>query len=310
MDTIGVVAVTRGGDVNLYFLELLGSIVEAANEHRQNTTIFSIEDWAEDHSRMLRFCDGRVDGMILMAPYGFTEPMAEALRKRVPYVILHNDGPRLDVDNVDVDDEGGAYDMTKYLISLGHRSIAHFAGPTDRHGARRRLQGYRRALEEAGLPFDATLVVHGAYTDAAGRKLATEMLDSRGAGGLPTAIFCATDTIATGCMEVLSRSGVRIPDDISVTGFDGLLQSLMTMPPLTTIHQPLREMGKYAVEQLLFRVQEGSALTARAESFDEHLGSRTPEAVQTLAQPAPSPAATRVFQCELIVRGSSAPPRR
>ena len=318
MDTIGVVALVQGGDVNLYFLEVIGSIIEAANEHKQNTTIFSIDEWSRDQSRILQFCDGRVDGMILVAPMDVSETVADSLRRRTPFVMLHSDAGALAVDNIDVDNVGGSYAMVQYLTSIGHKRIAHFAGPTTRVGALRRLDGYRRALEDAGIEYDASLVSHGPYAASTGRELAQILLDRCAPQELPTAIFCATDAIAFGCMEVLNRNGIRIPDDISVAAFDGLLQSLMTVPPLTTVHQPLHRMGRYAVERLLKRIDEGvrQPVAASAASGDgAPVGAANGNGYQfkdgnfSVAGRFVEPPRTDIFACELIIRGSTGPPR-
>jgi LacI family transcriptional regulator len=308
MDTIGVVAEVQGQDVNLYFLDLIGGIIEAATEYGQNTTIFSITGWEKDQRRMLQFCDGRVDGMILLAPSNIAEPIAEAIRHQAQFVMIHCETGPLHVDNVDVDNEACAFAMVSYLIGLGHKRIAFFSGQKALTAQCRRTHGYRRALAEAGIPFDESLLVSGWYSTGSGRERAAQLLGRQSTHPLPTAIFCGNDAIAAGCMEVLAANGVRIPEDVSVTGFDGLLLSSMTVPPLTTIQQPLRKMGRYAVERLLFRIREGAEYVAGSQVHRDRLGAAgIADAGQT---PLLIPPHTEVFPCDLIVRGSSSPPRR
>jgi LacI family transcriptional regulator len=251
--------------------------------------------------------------MILVAPVDFTDSVAEALGRRTPFVLLHSDTGTFGVDNVAVDDEAASYAIVDYLCSLSHRRIAHFGGPTSRSGAMLRVDGYRRALAEHGIKFDPSLVTHGPYAASNGRDLAQQMLDQYPREKLPTAIFCATDAIAFGCMEVLNRNGIRIPDDMSITGFDGLLQSLMTVPALTTIQQPLRSMGRYAVERLLHRINEGvsnpsNQAATLSRPFPAVSGVRAHTEDATAAEL--EPPHTEVFPCELIIRASSGPPRR
>jgi LacI family transcriptional regulator len=307
MHNIGVVAEVQGEDVNLYFLEVLGGLIAAATDREQNTTVFSITNWEADQERVLQFCDGRVDGMVLLAPQDISQSVAEMLSERAQFVVIHSDCGPLHVDSVDCDDEGGAYAMVKYLISLGHRRIAHFAGPASREGANRRTSGYLRALAEAGIRDDDNLVTHGWYAAISGKERAQELLSRYAFDDLPTAIFCANDAIAAGCMEVLAANGLRVPEDISVTGFDGLLLSRMTTPALTTVMQPLRQMGHYAVERLLLRIDEAlNQPDARDRDFDPEDTSRATAIVaRTQAEPH-----AEIFPCELIVRGSSGPPRQ
>ncbi len=280
MDTLGVAAAIDGA-VNLYFLEVLNGILEAAARHGQNTTIFSVSDWAGDAERILGFCDGRVDGIVFIGP-SLSEPFAEMLGRRSPFVTLHGAQSLPGTCSLDVDNEAGASMMVRHLIALGHRRIAHLTGGEDRPGARRRLAGYRRALTEAGLPADDALVLHGGFTAEAGRRLMADLLDRPGPA--PTAVFCANDASAYGALETMAARGLRAPRDISVGGFDDLMLAQMTTPHLTTVRQPFREMGRRAVELLLLQINppEGDA---------------------------PAPPVAQVFDVELVVRASTGAPR-
>jgi LacI family transcriptional regulator len=131
---------------------------------------------------------------------------------------------------------------------LGHQRIAHIAGPAAHQDALERRDGYRRALSAAGLPVDEQLIVEGDYTEQSG-LLAVQMLLSRGA--MFTAIFVANDQMAYGTRLGLYRHGIRVPEDISLVGFDDLLSSAYTTPPLTTVRQPTLEMGRTAAKAVL-----------------------------------------------------------
>lgn len=278
MDTLGVAAVIDG-QINLYFLEVLNGILAAAAQLGQNTTVFSVSDWNQDEARLLGFCDGRIDGLILIAP-AMTVEAGRALALRVPFVTIHGLGNLPATANLEVDDEKGAYEITRYLIGLGHKNIAHFTGDLSHRDARLRLAGYRRALLEADLPTDELLVCPGYFTLGSGRYAMAALLEQ--SAPKATAVFCANDAMAYGAMETLAARGLRVPEDFSVAGFDDLLLAQMTTPHLTTVRQPFRAMGHRAVELLLPQIGFVSA----------------PEAL--------SP---ELFPVELVVRGSAGPPR-
>jgi LacI family transcriptional regulator len=289
MDTLGVCSSVDSLELNLYFLEVLNGILEAGVEYGQNTTIFSISDWQRDEAKLLTFCDGRVDGMICIGPE-FSPKFAETLQHHTPFITLHSNELLPHTHNLTVDDEGGAYAVTQHLIAHGHRRILHFAADLKFIGAQRRLNGYRRALAEAGIPYDDALVIPGSFSMASGRACMTALLDQARLDPFPTGLFCASDAIAYGCVEVLTHRGLRIPQDISVVGFDDTLTARMIFPPLTTMRQPFREMGRCAVEMLLPQIE--SRTTPSADSLPTH--------ALDVSQ--------NVFPLELILRSSVGPP--
>lgn len=256
MHTLGVAAViSETGELDHYFLEVFNGVIEAAAHHNQNTTVFTLHDWERDAARVPTFCDGRVDGLILVAPINCGE-LAKLLPTHTPFVALHANTTLPGVLNLESDEETGAYEMVKHLIALGHRRILHLAGPQSLIGPQRRLAGYKRALTEAKLPLDDTYVVECAFNTISGRTRMREWLDKHSGKSLPHAVFCASDGIAIGCLETLAAAGLRVPHDISVAGFDDSLAARMTMPQLTTVRQPLRAMGIRAVELLLERIKQ------------------------------------------------------
>lgn len=283
LDTIGVVAGIDGGELNLYFLEVLNGILESARIHCQNTTVLSIGRWEEEERRILNFCDGRVDGIIFIAPILSAE-FAELVAHLVPFVVIHSNSPLEKLHNLESDDEGGAFQIVKYLIEQGHRHIVNFRGNEGLRRADLRHAGYRRALEEAGINYNEDLVFPGRFEEESGRERA-RCLIGRGRGSLPTAIFCANDNIAYGCMEVLGEFGVSVPEEISVAGFDDSLLARITCPPLTTIRQPIREMGHRAVDILMPRISEQGEDASESDS------------------------SIKVFAVELVVRESVGPPK-
>ncbi|MGI5239006.1 LacI family DNA-binding transcriptional regulator [Dactylosporangium sp. CA-139066] len=141
----------------------------------------------------------------------------------------------------------GGTQATEHLVALGHRRIG-FAGlPAQIAASRERLHGYRNALELAGIDADPSLVVHGGFTAAAGCRMALELLARPDP---PTAIFAACDGAAFGVFEAARQLGRRVPQDLSIVGFDDIEPAKLSSPPLTTVHQPIADMGRVALRTL------------------------------------------------------------
>ncbi|MFZ7088889.1 LacI family DNA-binding transcriptional regulator [Curtobacterium sp. RRHDQ10] len=189
-----------------------------------------------------------IDGAIVVTP---TTLMAST---PIPVVSIDpHTGPEghaaIDSDNV-----GGARAATEHLIALGHRRIAHIRGRRDLASAELREVGYRQALAAAGIPFDPDLVRVGDYQTAATADAARELL---GMPDRPTAVFAANDSSALGVLEVARVLGLRVPEDLSVVGFDDVPSAASSVPPLTTVAQPLHDLGAQAFGMLLGLLQGG-----------------------------------------------------
>jgi LacI family repressor for deo operon, udp, cdd, tsx, nupC, and nupG len=198
------------------------------------------------YERLLR--SGHVDGLILFNPRPSSAPRLFEIG--LPTTVVFSDMPDLDrIPVFGVDNREAAATMVEYLVSLGHRRIAHIAGPDDNLDAQARLRGYGDALVAAGIAVDPGLIWRGGYSFVAGAKAAQRYLalsDDR-----PTAIFAASDEIAIGCISALREAGMVVPDGVSVAGFDGIDYSAMYEPPLTTMLQPRAELGRLAAEELV-----------------------------------------------------------
>ncbi len=154
-----------------------------------------------------------------------------------------------------LDNEAGAYMAVHHLIELGHRRIAFISGPANNIDASERLAGYSRALQTAGIALDTNLIVEGDYHESSGMLAMNQLFDTHQQF---TAVFAANDLSAYGARLALYRKGVRVPDDISLVGFDDLPGSSYTTPPLTTVRQPLYDIGRIATQALL-RIINGEA---------------------------------------------------
>lgn len=253
MNTIGVVGVLEGGVLSSYFLHVFNGMLSAAGQHQQSATVFSLPSWQSLPTMLPRICDGRIDGVVLIAPRTKTDILG-VLPSHTPLVALQANLPIRGVLNILAENEGGAYDMVRHLIGQGHRRIMHVSGDPSLIEPRQRIAGYKRALAEAGIPFDPQLLVHAEFSTASGRAAMRAWLHAHPGQQMPQAIFCTNDSVAIGCLEVLAEFGLRAPDDVSVAGFDDSLFALTTVPQLTSVRQPLRLMGQRTVEELLKRI--------------------------------------------------------
>jgi LacI family transcriptional regulator len=224
-----------------------------------------VEEWGADHETAVvvsavRYGNARpaswtsalashdTDGVILVTS-ALTEAQLEQLRTSdIPLVVVDPvNPPPPEVASVGATNWAGGLAATEHLLGLGHRRIAAIAGPEDYLCSRARIDGYRSALEREGVEFDRALVRHGDFHHDGGFRSGGELLD---APGRPTAIFAGNDQQALGVYEAARQRGLRIPQDLSVVGFDDLPVARWVSPPLTTVRQPLAEMGRAAAGML------------------------------------------------------------
>jgi DNA-binding LacI/PurR family transcriptional regulator len=251
-DTVGFVTNMIGEEPNFYFLEVFSGVVQGATAAGQTTAVFTLGSWDEAPVRIPALCDGRVDGLILLAPLLQDERPAW-LPPRTPLVSVHADRPLAGVVNVESDDEAGACAMVRRLLAMGHRRILHVAGPPGLSLAERRVEGYLRAHAEAGAKPARGHVVRAALSVEGGRGAMQEWLRHHRGRPLPEAVFACNDAMAFGCIEVLRSRGLRVPDDVSVVGYDHTF--MWRSARMATVRQPLHEMGRRAVEVLLQRIE-------------------------------------------------------
>ena len=193
------------------------------------------------------FTERNVDGLIILG--GKLSPeFLLSVAEMVPTILIGRYIPALSNQCLRLDDYQGAYLATQHLIDLGHKQIAHITGLVTHPDARERLNGYSQALIDAGIEPNQDLVIDGDYTEASG-LMAIEMLLTR--KHVFSAIFAANDQMAFGARLALYRRGIRIPEDVSIIGFDDQVTSAYVTPPLTTIHFPAMEMGITAGKAIL-----------------------------------------------------------
>jgi DNA-binding LacI/PurR family transcriptional regulator len=221
-----------------------------------------------------RFVGQGVEGIIVIATHDSGVAALAHVPQEVPIVAL-GCGTHASITSVAVDNEAGAATATRYLLGLGHRTVHHIAGPAANLDAQERVGGWRGALREAGAPEPAVLA--GDWSAASGYELGRRL------AGEPdlTAILCGNDTMALGVQRALTERGLRIPEDVSVVGFDDVPDASYYMPPLTTVRQDFGEVGREALNVLADRMSGATVAGLRVR-----------------------------VDTELIVRQSAAAPRR
>ena len=193
------------------------------------------------------------DGLILSGPRSDDTALLDLHREGFP-LVLHGQLPGADIPSVDVDNEQGAMTAVRHLLALGHRRIGMITNaPLAYTASRQRLEGYRRALEEAGLPFDEDRVRYGNFDEESGRQAMESLLSLE---ERPTAVFIASDMVAIGALRALQEHGLRAPEDIAIVSFDDIATARYLTPALTTVHVPAFGLGWSAAE-LLIRIIEG-----------------------------------------------------
>ncbi len=240
-----------------YMGSVLDGIIAQAYTLDQNLTLFPGHRWDTDPNGSVRAnCDGRCDGMIFVSA-NQSDPIIPILQSRgTPFVVVGEYMDNAGVAAVDVDNRREAEQMTDYLLALGHRRIGFLGGSRFYQSANQRQDGYRRALARAGLRADARLIVPDTddAPEAFGRL--RRML-ARPAAERPTAIFAWNDVVAFGALEAAREQGLRVPEDLSVVGFDDVYNAGEAGPPLTTVRQPYVALGAHAVDLLLAQLRGG-----------------------------------------------------
>jgi LacI family repressor for deo operon, udp, cdd, tsx, nupC, and nupG len=235
---------------NSFFPVLLQGIEERARALGKAILIGDTAGDSELAATYARLLDSRrADGMILLngnIPYG-AAGNSRILTRRHPIVAISERIAAAEIPTVSIDNVAACVDMMTYLAQMGHRRIAHLMGPPDNVLSHERLEGYRKGVEKNGCDIWPDAVRAGGFTIPAGRGAMARLLDERDP---PTAVFAANDESAIGAIIEAKARGLNVPRDITIVGFDDIDFAQSYDPPLTTVYQPRREMGRKAMDIL------------------------------------------------------------
>lgn len=223
--------------------------IEDALSGTQYSPLFVSGHWnlKKEEARMRLLQARRVDGVIILTGR-LSDQQLLKYAQRLPIIVTGRQLAAPKLASVDVDDFSGARDATRHLIELGHTRIAFIAGPSDHPDAAERLRGYQQALADAGIEGVPELVLRADFLESGGMLAINQLLESRASF---TAVFASNDQMAYGARLALYRRNIRVPEDISLVGYDDLPNSTYSMPPLTTVRQPVYEIGKLAAQAML-----------------------------------------------------------
>jgi DNA-binding LacI/PurR family transcriptional regulator len=244
--TIGVVVTTIADP---FVAEVVSGIEETANDYGYSVFLANSNAEPEREIKVVRsFGERRVDGIVVTSSRvgALYVPMLTELR--VPIVLINNQHPGKFVHSVMIANVEASREATTHLIRLGHRRIAYLGDQFGHQSDMERFAGYRQALEQVDLPFLPELVAHGDGRPEGSFQAMEKLL---ALPDPPTGVFCYNDMSALGALRRLRTAGLRVPEDLSLVGFDDLFVAQYTEPPLTTVRQPKRRMGRLAMETLL-----------------------------------------------------------
>jgi LacI family transcriptional regulator len=260
-DTIGFIIPTHGPRFSdPFFSELLAGIGNKAAEQEQDLLVSTRAPGAEElkiYERMVR--ERRVDGLLVVRTRHQDLRIAYLVEQDFPFVAFGRSDLEADFSYLDVDGEAGMRQLAQHLIDLGHRRIAYVSAPLNLMFASHRLEGYKEALTDHGIPFDETLVAVGELTERSGHAVGRNFLIQ---AECPTAIIACNDLMALGVISAAQGLGLVVGRDVAVAGFDDVPLAEHAHPPLTTVRQPIYEIGQRVCEMLIHSLQ-GKTLEER-----------------------------------------------
>lgn len=241
-----------------FYQQTLTGIINQITRSKYNLLLNNIEGTLDPDNEKMKFCyESHLAGILLMAPLVENETAFDflnGLNIPVLFLLYKPQDPRYSY--IDLDNRKGAHLAVDHLTQLGHRKIAYVGGElTYSSNARDRYEGYLESLKKAGIKEDPELVSNGYFWSGHGEESMKKFLKLP-SGQRPTAVFAATDTIAYGVLKAAHDAGLRVPQDISIVGFDDYETSNLTQPPLTTVRQPFYSIGQQSVQLLEALVEQ------------------------------------------------------
>lgn len=258
-DKIGLFLNTSLEYVVDYLAGIIPGAVLTSQGFGKNLLIYTITENKPDH--LLNVCRaGEIDGVILFSTHYDNATIETLLAGKFPFVVMGRAINDARVSYVVPDYYDGSYQAMRYLIELGHKRIAFMTRPELLTANTARLNGYLQALSDAGLSVDERLIVETRIQPQSGVEPTQKLLSI---AEPPTAIFAFHDLVAVDVINVLQSRGLRVPEAVSVVGFDGLRAGFMTMPHITTVQQPLQDIGHRVIELINQRIEDPDAQPAQ-----------------------------------------------
>ncbi|UCH27684.1 MAG: LacI family DNA-binding transcriptional regulator [Trueperaceae bacterium] len=257
-----------------FFGSILDGIEAEVEAQGMHMIVASGHADAKRESKAIHFLRQRLPDAMIIQVDGTSDPeLLELAAHKIPTIVFGRHITELGERCIYLDNEQGGFLATQHLIDCGHSRIGHIAGPLTIADSRARLQGYRRALEGAGTPYNRGWVIEADYLEAGGYRATRHLLERTCD---LSAIFCSNDQMAAGALQALREAGIRVPEDVSIIGYDDIPLARYLYPSLTTIRQPLFEMGR-AVAEIAFKALAGKRAEVR-HKFEPELIER--ESVQ------------------------------
>ena len=249
-----------------FYSTVIRGVEQEAGRHNHNVLIYGTHG-KESSGRYLRTLSSKVDGFIIMARSVDEDSLWSLERQDVPFVLLGHSNGQLQCSTISVDNDAGAYKAAAHLLEHGHKRIGIITGPENSPDNKGRLQGYKKALLDAGIPLQQNMVVPGNFKYEGGQIAIHKLLECN---PRPTAILAANDEMAIGAIDAAQQRSIRIPEELEVIGFDDIQMSGLTHPSLTTVRQPMQLLGEAAVTLLFDRLQSSNG-QPRHEMLDTEL---------------------------------------
>jgi LacI family transcriptional regulator len=239
---------------NPFFADLARGVEDVAYRHNFAVLLCNYdEDEAKERFYLDVMQSESVDGIILPPIHEKDPAVLQVVRHGIPVVCVDRSLSSGNLDKVEVDNHRGALDAVNHIIAQGHRRIGLIGGPADSSTGRERLRGYKDAHAQAGLALKTELMRFGDFKQESGQTIAHELLSL---SDPPTALFACNGLMTIGALEAIAARGLKIPRQVAIVGFDDLPLADVFNPPLTVVRQPAYEVGKYAAELLLKRIED------------------------------------------------------
>lgn len=244
-----IVGIITPDIVNPFFSKLAKGAEDIANRHGYNMLLCNTDGDPQKELAYMNVLKARwIDGVILVAPRMIEKQILSFVKQGISLVIADRPIEDLPVNQIWVDNVRGAYEATTHLIDLGHQKIGIITGPDNVENNFNRVKGYRLALKAHGIDFNPSCLIRGDFKFESGYKAMKKFLKME---DRPSAVFATNDLMALGALEKAKSSGLRVPEDLALVGFDDIMFSAFINPALTTVMQPIYELGEGAMKMLL-----------------------------------------------------------